>query len=192
MLTTVPLPRVVGTSLQRDGGCSRGGWRGAGRGGSSTAEAKKVLPPVTSPVLPVCSKHSFSPAFQPAEEPVVPHGCPSWKKTKGRCLPACQAAPGSRDALHPRFLPPAPPLCLCSSGSWGPGARFHGLCGRWGAGECLVGLYKLACAEQNSVYLCSSCLRFLPAGAAAFWRHPGGLSVPWAGRSVKDVHDGER
>lgn len=28
--------------------------------------------------------------------------------------------------------------------------------------------YKLACAEQNSVYLCSSCLCFLPAGAAAF------------------------
>lgn len=121
-------------------------------------------------------------------------GVQAGRKPKGGAYLPARRLPGAGmlSALASYLLQLHLSLCLCSSGSWGPGAHFHGFCRRWDAGECLVGLYKLACAEQNSVYLCSSCLRFLPAGAAAFWRHPGGLSVPWAGRSVKDVRDGDK
>lgn len=100
------------------------------------------------------------------------------KAKGGAYLPARQL-PGagmlSTSASHLLHLHPS--LCLCISDSRGPGAPFHGLYKQWGTGEDLVGPYKLACAEQNSVYLCSSCLRFLPAGAAGF-QTPGQAECP--------------
>lgn len=100
------------------------------------------------------------------------------KPKGGAYLPARQL-PGagmlSTSASHLLHLHPS--LCLRISDSRGPGAPFHGLCRQWGTGEDLAGPYKLACAEQNSVYLCSSCLRFLPAGAAGF-QTPGQAECP--------------
>lgn len=120
----VPHPGVAGTSLQgkmelqpRTAGVAipRQGQNGGAGESSTAADPEMDLPPAPSPVLPVFSKPSSSPAFQPAREPVVPHWCPNWRKNKGRSLPACQAAPRSRDSLHPYFPPPAPPPLSAST-----------------------------------------------------------------------------
>jgi len=186
MPTTVPYPRAAGTSprqgrrLQpRAAGVAIPG-QGQKRWDRPQQQiTEKGLPPAPFPVLlnanPALLQH-FSLLKSRLSHTRVQAG---GKPKGGAYLPARQL-PGagmlsssSSPASHLLHLHPS--LCLRSSGSRGPGAPFRRLCRQWGAGERLVGLYKPACTEQNSVYLCSSCLRFLPAPAAVLETR---LSVP--------------
>lgn len=95
-------PRAAGVAILRQG-------QNGGVGTSSTAADPEMdLPPAPSPVLPAFSKPSSSPAFQPAQELVIPHRCPSWRKTKGRSLPACQGSSKEQEC----FLPLLPTSCI--------------------------------------------------------------------------------
>lgn len=133
MLTTVPPPQAVGTCLWRGvEAAAEGGWRDntqAGaerRGGKSSmvADDKKGLFPVTSTCCLYLANPTLLQHFSLLKSQlVVPHWCPSWRITKGRSLPTCQAAPRSQDALHPRFPPPAPPLLSLSPQLWLLGTR---------------------------------------------------------------------
>lgn len=108
MLTTVPPPRVAGTSLR--GGmeaAAEGGWRGNTQAGAERGRSSMAA----DATLPLFSKPNSSPAFQAAEEPVVPHQCPSWRKKKktpkgGVYLPA-RRLPGAGMLS----LPPLPTSC---------------------------------------------------------------------------------
>lgn len=192
MLTTVPLhewwaplsgegwrlqPRAAGVAIPRQG------QKGVGK--PSTAADANMLPPPRCLYLanPTLLQH-----FSLLKSRLSHTGVQAGGKTKGGAyLPARHLPGAGMLSTHAsRLLHLHPSLCLRSSGSRGPGAPFRGLRRRWGAGECLVGPYKPAFAEQNSVYLCSSCLRFLPAGAAAFWRHPAGQAERSVGRKRRE------
>lgn len=159
---------------------AEGGWREQkGRKGGNHLQ-QQMPARVCLPLPPLCCLHLANPTllhhFSLRKKLVVPHGVQAGGKPKGGAYLPARQLPGAGMLF-------APASCLLylhlrNSDSREPGTPLHGLCRQWGAGERLVGQCKLACAEQNSVYLCSSCLHFLPASAAAFWRHPAGLSNP--------------
>lgn len=182
MPTTVPHAGVAGTSLQgRMEATAEGGWRGNSQAGAEPRAGgihlqQQQIPSWLCLLLPpLCCLYSANPALlQPFSLlKSCPRPCPSWRKTKGRSRPACQAAPRSSDALSPP-LPPtsctSAPLSASTSLTLRASSTFP-----WALE--VVGPYELARAEQNRVYLCSSCLCFLPAAAAAF-RTPGQAECP--------------
>lgn len=173
-------------STGKNGGCSRGrlAWQYPGRGRTEGQgnHLQQQLPRWVCLLLPpLCCLYLANPAllqpFSLLESRLSHTSLQAGGKPKGGAyLPARQLAGAGMLSAPTSYLLHLH-LSLCISDSRGPGAPFHGLCRRWGTGEDLLGPYKLACAEQNSVYLCSSCLRFLPAGAAGF-QTPGQAECP--------------
>lgn len=189
MPTTVPHPGVAGTSLQgRMEAAAKGGWRGNTQAGAEwrgrgIIYSSRSRDGSSSCYLPCAACILANPTllqpFSLLKSWLSQTGVQAGGKPKGGAYVPARQHPGARMLSAPtsHLLHIHPSLCLCISDSRGLGAHFHGLCRRWGTEEDLVGPYKLACAEQNCVYLCSSCLCFLPAGAAAF-QTPGQAECP--------------
>lgn len=143
------------------------------------------LPPTCCPDLanPTLLQH-----FSLLKSRLSHTGVQAGGKTKGGAYLPARRLPGtgmlSAPASHLLHLHPS--LCLHSSGSWGPGAPFHGLRRQWGARECLVGPNKPACSEQKQ-YLSPLQLPPLPSCQCCwFQRHSAGRPERPVGRKRRE------
>lgn len=154
----------------------RQGQKGVGK--PSTASDAKMLPPLCCLYLanPTLLQH-----FSLLKSRLSHTGVQAGGKTKGGAYLPARHLPGAGMLSTPasRLLHLHPSLCLCSSGSRGPGAPFCGLCRRWGAGSAWWG-------HTSRPVLSKTVFISAPAASASFLlvplhfgdTRPARLSVP--------------